>query len=42
MTNPFQAPDYGEDEDEAYLLEDAEGPASVMPGTRPAAAWPHG
>ncbi|MPY48909.1 hypothetical protein FPZ41_10145 [Streptomyces sp. K1PN6] len=35
-TNPFQAPDFGEDE--AFLLEDVQGPASGMRATQPKAA----
>src|SRR5207245_221659 len=39
VTNPFQAPDFGEDE--LFLPEDAHEPASAMRTGRPkAAAWP--
>jgi hypothetical protein len=35
-TNPFQAPDFGEDE--TFLLEDAQEPVSGMHGARPKVA----
>ncbi|ARF59193.1 hypothetical protein B1H19_02385 [Streptomyces gilvosporeus] len=38
-TNPFQAPDFGEDE--ALLLEDAPGPASGRGAAQPKAAGSH-
>ncbi|GAA3040404.1 hypothetical protein GCM10010448_23710 [Streptomyces glomeratus] len=38
-TNPFQAPDFGEDE--TLPLEDAQEPASGLRAARPKAAWPH-